>query len=221
MRDMNQMLLDNPFDEALRSLTARFGRLVRGVVTTADQHGLRQKHLSRHRGEVADFLQGLSAGPLRSDPAEALRQRLLRHKDGLFTFIEHDGVPWNNTNAEHAIKRFAYYREETVGLLGEQGLKDYLALLSVAQTCRYRGVSFFRFLRSRLRDLDRFCADQRARRRPEEVEVYPKGFVPPHLDQARRQRPPPNPPPGEGGGATRREPGAALPEGPGSPGPQA
>ena len=27
----------------------------------------------------------------------------------LFTFLDHDGVPWNNTNAEHAIQRFAKY----------------------------------------------------------------------------------------------------------------
>src|SRR5439155_9518869 len=78
-----------------------------------------------------------------------------KYRDKLFTFIAHDGIAWNNNNAENAIKRFAYYREGTVGLLTETGLSDYLALLSICQTCRYRGVSFYTFLRSRCRDLDR------------------------------------------------------------------
>jgi hypothetical protein len=28
----------------------------------------------------------------------------------LFTFLDYDGIPWNNNNAEHAIKYFAKYR---------------------------------------------------------------------------------------------------------------
>ena len=34
----------------------------------------------------------------------------MKCRDKLFTFIKYDGVPWNNNNAENAIKRFAYYR---------------------------------------------------------------------------------------------------------------
>ena len=85
----------------------------------------------------------------RSDAAEALRTRLLKYRDKLFTFLRHDGVPWNNNNAENAIRQFAYYREETPGVLTETGLRAYLMLLSIYQTCRYKGISFLRFLLSR------------------------------------------------------------------------
>jgi predicted RecB family nuclease len=178
MRDINQMLLNSPFDQELHGLAGAFGRLLRAIVTTVDEHGLKKAHLRRHRGAVADFLHTVSARPLQSDAAEELRQRLLRDQGKQFTFIEHDGVAWNNTVAENAIKRFAYYREGTVGILTEAGLQDYLALLSLCHTCHYRGVSFFKFLRSRLRNLDLFCRNQRARRRPPAVEVYPRGFLP-------------------------------------------
>lgn len=77
-----------------------------------------------------------------------MRARLTRYQGKLFTFIRHDGVPWNNNNDENAIRRFAYYRDETPGRLKEAGLKDYLTLLSLCHTCYYRGVSFLRFLRS-------------------------------------------------------------------------
>jgi hypothetical protein len=31
---------------------------------------------------------------------------LLKFRDGPFAFLRHDGVAWNNNNAENAIKRF-------------------------------------------------------------------------------------------------------------------
>src|SRR5262249_12696271 len=95
------------------------------------------------------------------------------------------GVPWNNNCAENAIKRFAYYREDTAGVMKEAGLKDYLVLLSLCHTCRYRGISFLKFLLSRERDIDAFGTRGRARRNRPMIELYPKGFVPHQL--ARRQ----------------------------------
>jgi hypothetical protein len=55
-------------------------------------------------------------------------------------------VPWNNNNAEHAVKAFAYYREVADGLLTEESVTSYLTLLSIQQTCAYKGVSFLKFL---------------------------------------------------------------------------
>jgi predicted RecB family nuclease len=181
IRDMNQELLDNPFDEELQSVTAPFGVLLREVVTTIDQHGLKRCHLKRYERSVAQFFQSLEAQSFRSESAEGLRERLLKNRDKLFTFIQYDGVPWNNTNAENAIKRFASYRENTVGMMTEEGLKDYLVLLSLCQTCRYRGISFLKFLLSRKRDIDAYGAKGRARRHLPLIEVYPKGFIPPHF----------------------------------------
>jgi hypothetical protein len=86
-----------------------------------------------------------------------------------------DGVPWNNNNAENAIRQFAYYRDDTPGRLKEPGLRDYLVLLSLYQTCRYKGVSFLKFLLSRERDMTAFCLGRRRKRRPPLIEVYPKG----------------------------------------------
>jgi predicted RecB family nuclease len=186
MRDMNQELLNNPFDEELQSITGPFGVLLRVVVTTIDQHGLKRCHLKKHDRAIAQFFESLAAQSFRSDSATALRERLLKNRDKLFTFIQYDGVPWNNTNAENAIKRFARYRENTVGVLKEAGLMDYLVLLSLCHTCRYRGLSFLKFLLSRERDLDAFGARRRAKRHPL-IEVYPKGFMPAHLVQLRKK----------------------------------
>jgi len=178
IRDMNQDLLNNPFDEDLQSFTKQFGALLRSILATVDEHGLKRRHLERHAGEVEKFFRVLSDQCRRSDTARAIRDRLLKCPDKLFTFIQYDSVPWNNNNEENAIKQFAYYRERTVGTMKEAGLDDYLVLLSIYQTCRYKGISFLKFLLSRERSIDKFCETKRMRRRYRGIELYPKGFTP-------------------------------------------
>src|SRR3954453_20540231 len=60
MRDMNQDLLANPYDEELKSLTGPFGALLRETVTTIDQHGLRRRFLKKHKHFVEHFYKELS-----------------------------------------------------------------------------------------------------------------------------------------------------------------
>lgn len=181
LRDMNQDILNNPFDQELQSITGPFGILLREVVTTIDQHGLKRCHLKQHDHRVSQFFVSLEGQSFRSEVAEALRHRLLKYQNELFTFIQHDGIPWNNNNAENAIKQFAYYREDTVGIMKEEGLTSYLIMLSLCHTCRFRGISFLKFLCSRVRDIDSFSARGRRRQQRPEIEIYPKGFLPPHL----------------------------------------
>src|SRR6266404_5896690 len=144
--------------------------------------------MQKHAREVARFFRGLSNQTFRSEPAEAMQKRLMKHQDKLFTFINHDDVPWNNNNAENAIKRFARYRDKAGARLTKAGLCDFLVLLSVGHTCRYKEVSFLKFLLSRERDVDGFCEGKRTKRRPPAIEVYPKGFIPPHFRNREKAR---------------------------------
>jgi hypothetical protein len=188
MRDLNQELLDNPYDAELKAITHPFGSLLRAIIETIDQHGLQQRYLAKHRKETTSFFRLLTAQSFSSEAAEALRARLLKYQEKLFTFIHHDGVPWNNNNAEHAIKQFAYYREHTTGMLRETGLRDYLVLLSICETCRYKGVSFLHFLLSKARDVDMFCESKHRKRPSSTLELYPKRFTHPHLDSLHKKR---------------------------------
>lgn len=188
MRDMNQELLSNPFDGELKGITRRFGALLRQIVATVDEHGLRRRELRRHQGDVDRFFGDLSAKTVRTDAAAAMQERLLKYRDKLFTFIDYDGVPWNNNNAEHAIKQVAYYRQRADGMVREGGLGQYLTLLSVSQTCAYRRVSFLQFLRSKQRDLDAYARRPSQRRAEFELELYPEGYIPPQLAYRHRLR---------------------------------
>ena len=179
IRDINQDLLSNPFDEELKSVALRFGAILRDIVTAVDKHGLKRSILGKHRPTVTSFFRVLRDQVFRSEAAETFRKRLLKYQNCLFTFIEHDGIPWNNNNAETAIKRFADYRADTVGLLTETGIEEYLVLLSICVTCRYKGLSFLRFLTSKKQDVDSFLARKRSNRSHSKIELYPKGYVHP------------------------------------------
>ena len=85
------------------------------------------------------------------------KQRFEKNRDTLFTFLRYDGVPWNNNNAEHAIKAFARLRDVISGTSSKKGVDEYLTVLSVAETCKYRGLDFLEFLRSGERDIDAFA----------------------------------------------------------------
>ena len=188
MRDMNQLLLNNPFDEDLKSITAPFGALLRTIVTTVDKHGLKRKYLESHEPEIAIFAESLAGRSFSSEAAENLRDRLLKCWGKLFTFIHHDGVSWNNNYAENAIRSIACFREEVGRTMKIDGLRESLILFSLYQTCRYRGISFLRFLLSREVDLVGF----RDRKGPKVVrpvlETFPDGFVPAHWARLHERR---------------------------------
>jgi DNA-directed RNA polymerase subunit RPC12/RpoP len=190
MRDLNQSLLASPFDDEVHSLTQGFGTLLREIVTTVDEYGLKHHRLVRHQKAVAEFFTQIGGRNVRSEAAQAVRDRLLKYQDKLFTFLQYDGVPWNNNNAENAIKQFAYYRENRPGVMKEAGLHDYLVLLSIFQTCRCKGLSFLQFLLSGEQDIDAFATTKHRRRSQATLAFYPKGFTPPHFvsTKAAKQR---------------------------------
>jgi hypothetical protein len=94
-------------------------------------------------------------------------QRFEKNRKKLFTFLGCDRVPWNNNNAEHAMKAFAALRDVIEGTTTASGIEEYLILLSVSETCRYKDLDVLEFLLSREKDVDAFrrsCGRTRAQR---------------------------------------------------------
>ena len=188
MRDMNRAILDNPFDQELQSITVPFGALLRSIVVTVDEHGLKCKYLKGQARAVAAFFDGLAERIYESDVSKALQERLLRNRERLFTFLKNGGVSWNNNLAENAIKRISDYREDVGRSVKEAGLTEHLVLLSIYQTCRVRDTSFLKFLLSRERDIDAFAASKHRRQRASRIELYPKGYLPSSIISLRRRQ---------------------------------
>jgi predicted RecB family nuclease len=158
IRDINRDLLQNPFDEEFKEMISGFTTLLRKIIMTIDKYGLKRRNLNKHKIEVQKYLNQIATKKHNSDLAEKYQKRFKKNDDKLFTFLNYDGIPWNNNYAEHAIKTFAHYRALIDGRVSETGIKEYLVLLSVYQTCKYKGINFLDFLLSRESDIDRTFA---------------------------------------------------------------
>jgi hypothetical protein len=154
LRDINEDLLKEPFNEEMKVLARTFAGLLRPMVETVERFGLKAYHLRPHKRAVDRFYHSLSIVNYHTEVASGYKRRFERNRGKLFTFLEHDGVPWNNNNAEHAIKAFARLRNAIEGSTTSKGVREYLVLLSLSETCRYRGISFLDFLRSDEMDID-------------------------------------------------------------------
>lgn len=163
IRDFNDAVLDNPYDETIKGIATAFGELFREILKTTDRWGLKSRFLRKHRADVARFYRRMSKMEHLSAAAMKLKARL-GDRDKLFTFLSYDGIPWNNNNAEHAIKAFARLRKAIEGLSTPRGIEEYLILLSVCQTCKYSGLDFLDFLRSGEKDIGVFAEGQQNQR---------------------------------------------------------
>jgi hypothetical protein len=173
MRDLNDEILHNPFDQEMKSIAIGFAGLLRLIVETIDRYGLKRHFLKKHQIDVNRFYRYLDGSDFKSEVASKCKQRFVKNRGTLFTFLGYDGVPWNNNNAEHAIKAFARLRDVISGTSSKKGVDEYLTLLTVAETCEYQGLDFLTFLRSGEKDINTFASGRRRDARRQKFEDSP------------------------------------------------
>jgi predicted RecB family nuclease len=162
IRDLNDELLKHPYDNGLKRLAREFAELVKPMVETVDQRGLKKRFLGKHGLFVDRFYRRLRGEFGAGEAVNKVIERLQKNRNTMFTFLDFDDVPWNNNNAEHAIKAFATLRRVIDGTTSEQGIRDFLVLLSLCETCKYKHVEFLDFLRSGSKDVDARSAAEAA-----------------------------------------------------------
>ena len=153
MRDIKEDLHRNPFDDELKEIARRFGALLREIVETVDKYGLEARHLCKHRPSAERFIEHVVAMKCSTAVGLVLKKRIEKNEDKLFTFLNYDGIPWNNNNAEHAVRAFTRLRN-VINTSTPKGTRDYATLLSIQQTLRYRGMGFLEFTRSGRLEID-------------------------------------------------------------------
>jgi hypothetical protein len=156
IRDMNDDLLKNPFNEELKFITKKFTTLIQKIVKTIDRFGLKKRYLSKYRENADIFFNQIAKKSFSTEIAVYYQERFLKNKEKLFQFINYDNVSWNNNSAERAIKLLATHTNKKIKLFSAKRMEDYLKIMSIYQTCSFNNVSFMKFLLSKERDLDRF-----------------------------------------------------------------
>jgi len=156
IRDINDDLFKNPYDEDLKKLSSEFTKIIVPMIETIDKYGLKKRHLNKHKKFADRFWQKVVNTEYSSEIARGYQKRINKYKNKLFTFLSYDEVPWNNNNAENAIKRFVFLRKIIGGSSTENGLKEYLILLSIRESLRRKNASFLQFLLTQQTNIDAF-----------------------------------------------------------------
>jgi predicted RecB family nuclease len=156
IRDINDDLWKAPFDRELEAFAVEVQTLLVPILEAVNRYGLKAWHLRKFNRNVERFYQkNVTGKEYGSEAAETYRKRFGRYRDSLFTFLGQDGIPWNNNMAERAIRQLAVQRKIS-GRFYKRVVPQYLRLLAISQTCRFRGKSFLKFLLSKETDLDSF-----------------------------------------------------------------
>jgi hypothetical protein len=169
MRDINDDLRRHPFDEELRYIAQEFGVLLANVVSTIDRWGLTARHLHKHIKDSDRMLRQIHRRSFISEQAVKYQERFEKYAESLFTFLRRDFIPWNNNNAEHAVHYLAKVRRFTDGSFTSSSIAELLTLVTVLQTCEYRGVNALQFLLSGGRSLAAMTGRKRKHRSPPSI----------------------------------------------------
>ena len=178
LRDINGDVLKQPFNEEMVEVACRFASLLGPIIETIDRFGLKARYLRKHKQAVRRFYADILKQNYQTSAADGYRRRFEKAREKLFTFLDHDGVSWNNNNAEHAIKAFARLRHVIKSNSTAKGIHEFLVLLSLSETCKYKEVDFLDFLRSGEMNVDRFAdrpkAGTRVRKLPDTARLEPE-----------------------------------------------
>jgi hypothetical protein len=146
IRDLNADILEHPFDKEYESFVLEVRDLILPIMESVQQYGLKKQYLQGFIKQVdAFYARVIIDKEYKSDLVCTYQKRFIRYRDGLFTFLELDDIPWNNNTAERAIRPFAKQRDMSTPFRASV-LRNYLVLLGIRQTCRFQDKSFFKFL---------------------------------------------------------------------------
>jgi predicted RecB family nuclease len=158
VRDINDDIFKNPFDEELKSLARGLTDVLCPIVETIDKFGLRKRNLRKHMKAADKYCDAIIENEYTSELAQNYQRRITKYADRMFTFLRYDNVSWNNNSAEHAIKRYANLRRCFSATSTEDGIGEYLVLLSICETLRRNGFNFLDFLKENKFDINQFLA---------------------------------------------------------------
>jgi transposase len=99
-------------------------------------------HFLEQRRQVEREVEALLAAPCEHAGQEAVRNRLFKQRDHLFTFLDHDGVDATNNLAERQLRPAVIARKISCGNKTATGAKTFQILASIAATCTQLNSSF-------------------------------------------------------------------------------
>jgi transposase-like protein len=156
IRDLNEDLWKNPYNDEFEAFVTSVSELLTPIFKDVEKFSLKARNLRKHVGGVERFYRNnVDHQSSKCEVVAKYQKRFVRYRESLFTFLQQDGIPWNNNAAERAIRHLAVQRKIS-GSFYQRIAVEYLRLLGIGQTCRFQDKSFLRFLVSGKKDVDSF-----------------------------------------------------------------
>jgi transposase len=134
--ERNRSFAWESFAKLLRRLVRDGIRLRKRPDFTPERYRSRIRLMNRRLSKLADdATDGLYADP----DAKRLGERISRHRDHLFTFLDKPHVPFHNNHAERQVRPAVIMRKNVQGNRSAGGAETQAILMSVFRTLRLRG----------------------------------------------------------------------------------
>ena len=164
LRDINNDLWASPYDTEFEIFVVEVRNMIIPIMEAVQKYGLKKLNLKKFKMAVNKFYKSAIVNKIyKSELTIKYRNRFEKNSKSLFTFLEHNGIPWHNNTAERALRHLAVQRKIS-GTFFESVTHSYLILLGIMQTCNFQNKSFLKFLLSGDKDVDQFNYSKRRNR---------------------------------------------------------
>ena len=148
LRELKETIEYKSPGEAFFPFAKRLRRILGDAIRVAKKPDISQEEKLRAKARLerrVDALIASYSSPSAGREKNCARfvKRLKREKGMLFTFLEEEGIDWNNNAAERALRPSVVIRKMTYGNQSEEGARAHAVLMSVKETCNLRGENFF------------------------------------------------------------------------------
>jgi hypothetical protein len=122
-----------------RAFAKQLRRLVRDGIRLRKRPGFAPEGCASRIQRIDQRLMALARATYADKDASRLGKRLLKYCDGLFTFLDHPAVPFENNLAERMIRPAVVLRKNSQSNRSEKGAATQAVLMSIYRTLKLRG----------------------------------------------------------------------------------
>jgi len=140
LREMEKVSGRNNSGEWL-GFAKKLRRLLGDAIRLAGRKEMEGEEFARRRASLDERVRELCAAEHTDGDAQRLSKRLQKYRENLFTFLDRDGVTFDNNHAEREIRPAVIMRKNSYANRSEQGAEVQAALMSVYRTLKLRGYS--------------------------------------------------------------------------------
>jgi regulator of replication initiation timing len=152
IQDLSKLSAEKGDKREVRRFTKKVFRLVRDAARLKERRGgLSVGAYERRRRRLQRRLEAIGAARYRDPDCSRLGERLYRHREEIFLFLDNASIDWTNNRAEREIRPSVVLRKIIGGHRTERGARCHAVVRSVIQTAKRRTQDILQTLKEAIR----------------------------------------------------------------------